>query len=937
VGSDFIAKQAQDNVFNAIVQLPSLMGSSGSQTNTNGTSGGTNGLASFNLFGLGTIRTLTLIDGQRVVPANVTGVTDISGFPQMLLERVDVVTGGASASWGSDAVAGVVNFITDKKFEGFKANLQGGISTYGDNAGGTFQMAAGTSFLGGRGHAEIAGEFSHQDGVGPGLQLGCCSNALANGRSWFTQPTILQYSIAGTPAGKPQYVTAGNVQDFQVAKYGIITNGPLQGTTFGANSVPSPFQYGTGPTGIQGVPDRNVAGTVSNCLSPFCIGGDNSGDVGSGVTLATPLTRGDVYGRLSYDLTPTTNVYATINWSQVGTSNIPNPTEWKVANLNIRCDNAFLPAAISAVCPADYPAATYPGGFQFGSDVGNLGPQTVYTNRDQRRYVLGVDGAFSLFDKDWTWNSYYQHGENDTSITVRNIILNPYFNAAIDAVAGPNGTIVCRSAAAQAEGCVPFNPFGNITPTQAQKNWVYGGTHGPGPYQITHQKQDAFSISANGEPLMGWAGPISIATGFEYRQEGYNVVGDDVGNGGNTDPLLNQTQGNNWYAGNFHNGKGSYSVMEGFVEAVVPLVNSTDWGKADLDVAGRATGYSTSGYVQTWKAGVSWDTPLDGVRLRALQSRDVRAPNLSELFAAPTTANGTVTNLFTNTQAQVLTVTTGNTLLKPEKSANTQVGVVFQPSWLPGFSASVDYYRIGVKGQISSISQQNVVNLCFQGFNASCAGIITSNGGAPQTSPFSQVLSQAFNIASTITDGVNYESSYQFTLNDWNVPGDFAIRLLATNVMKFLSDTGIPGNIPIESAGTNSGASGGGSGATPHWKFFGMQSYNADKWNFSVTETWISPGVLNRTFIQCTTACPLPTVNNPTISNNAVAGAFYLGVGGGYNITDNWQAFFKIDNITDKAPPPIYQNALNPTTAGANSLLYDDIGRMFHVGVRVNY
>ena len=157
LGSDFIENSAKDTIFTAVTQLPSLMGSTGVESGVNGTSGGTNGLASFNMFGLGTIRTLTLLDSQRFMPANVTGVPDISEFPQMLIQRVDVVTGGASASWGSDAIAGVVNFVTDKKFVGFKANMSTGLSTYGDNA--TLippQMALGTSFAGGRGHFEVA-------------------------------------------------------------------------------------------------------------------------------------------------------------------------------------------------------------------------------------------------------------------------------------------------------------------------------------------------------------------------------------------------------------------------------------------------------------------------------------------------------------------------------------------------------------------------------------------------------------------------------------------------------------------------------------------------------------------------------------------------------------------------------------------------------------
>ena len=257
LGTDFIRDSAKDTIFTTVTQLPSLLGSTGVESGVNGTSGGTNGLASFNMFGLGTIRTLTLLDSQRFMPANVTGVPDISEFPQILIQRVDVVTGGASASWGSDAIAGVVNFITDKKFVGFKANISSGLSTYGDNATLTAQVAMGTSFAGGRGHFEIAGEFSHMDGVEGGwAQLTCCGgrsdNSLSNGRKWFIEPTIVQYAsptsipngTPGTPtfcgtnnSCQPQYFVTANGQQNQLGRYGLINSGPLMGTAFGLNGT----------------------------------------------------------------------------------------------------------------------------------------------------------------------------------------------------------------------------------------------------------------------------------------------------------------------------------------------------------------------------------------------------------------------------------------------------------------------------------------------------------------------------------------------------------------------------------------------------------------------------------------------------------------------------------------------------------------------------
>jgi iron complex outermembrane receptor protein len=186
LSTDDINKNAEPNVFDTIAQLPSLQGT-GSSVGNNGTSNGNNGMSTFNLRGLGTIRTLELLDGQRVVPANVGGVDDTSLFPQMLIERVDVVTGGASASYGSDAVAGVVNIITDKKFEGFKANIEGGVSTYGDDINTTFQLAAGTHFLGDRAHIETAIEYSNEQGV-PASHGGNGSGP--DGRTWDVNPGL---------------------------------------------------------------------------------------------------------------------------------------------------------------------------------------------------------------------------------------------------------------------------------------------------------------------------------------------------------------------------------------------------------------------------------------------------------------------------------------------------------------------------------------------------------------------------------------------------------------------------------------------------------------------------------------------------------------------------------------------------------------------------
>jgi iron complex outermembrane recepter protein len=935
VSADMIAKSAQSSVFDTVTQLPALEGSTGPEVNTNATSTGLNGLSSFGLRGLGTIRTLVLLDGQRVAPANVTGTADINEFPQLLIQRIDVVTGGASASWGSDAVAGVINFITDKDFVGLKANILGGITAYGDDANVTAQIAGGTRFAGGRGHVEISGEYSNTAGVHPtpGLNgYGLGPGTGIDGRDWNVGPGIQMLSIAATPPGLPQYTYGAFAQSIQAAKYGLITAGPLQGIAFGAGGVPFNFQYGSG-----GVPTRTASGAVTGCVNPICFGGDIGAAGSNGTSIADTLVRGDVYARISYDFSPSLSIWATANLGSVHSVNTPNSVVAKTANLIIQCGNPFLPSSIVTAC-----ATNGIDGFQYGTANGEF-PEfiTVHVLRDQRRFVLGADGALNLLGSDWTWNSYFQHGENNTSIRVRDISLNPRYNQAIDATRDAAGNIVCRSALAQASGCAALNIMGNVAPDPAAIAYVIPPN---GPYQLSEERQEVFSATVNGSPFSDWAGLVSIASGVEYREEAYRVTGDPYGNGitaddPNTaaypaDPILS-AGGNNWYAGNFHNAGGNYHVAEGFLEAAIPLADSTTFGRADLNLAGRITGYSTSGQVSTWKVGAVWDTPLNGVRLRALQSRDVRAPNLSELFAANINTNGTVINDFTGNNVTVLNVATGNTQLQPERARTTNVGVVLLPAWLPGFNFSIDYYRIAVKGEIASLTPQQEVDLCFGGNQAVCSqAIVTTTGGPPQFSPFSQVIVKMLNLASVVTDGFDVEANYKFSLQDWGIAGDVTLRALLNHTSKFITDSGITGQPIAESAG-NMTLGAATAGNVPLWKGFFTQDYANDSWGFTVTERWVSDGVFNKMYIECTAACPSPTVAHPTINFNQQAGALYFDIGGSFALDKQAKAYFKIDNVANVSPPP--SPAIGAQNYGVNPAYYDVIGRMYRIGVRLNF
>ncbi|WP_294392504.1 TonB-dependent receptor [uncultured Sphingomonas sp.] len=912
IGEAQIAQNAQPNIFNTIAQLPSLQGSTGATTGTFSTSSGTQGLSSFSLRGLGAIRTLTLLDGQRVVGANVTGVPDISMFPQLLVKRVDVVTGGASASYGSDAVGGVVNFVTDTRFEGIKGNIQGGITRYGDDEQGLVQLAVGKAFLDNRLHVILSGEYDHEGGVG----AGDFGTDLAGSRNWYRASTLLNTGQLNN--GLPQFNYRDYAQPYQYSRYGLINNGPLQGIAFDQNGTPYNFNYGSGgrPTGT---------GTVTGCYTgnSFCVGGDLTGAPGSGASLKSELERLNGFGRVGFDFAPNNEIYATVNVAQVKTNNQPNPG-YNRPSLTVQCANPFLPQLVRDRC-----ATAGITQFGFGTSNANFPDPHVYTDRRQYRFVGGLKGKFDVGGTDWSYDAYYEHGITISDINVRDIVLQNRYVAATNAIT-LNGAIVCADPAARAAGCQPINIFGGATPSSSALAYV---TPENGPFQHTKLTQDVVSVNFSGTPVELWAGPLSVAFGGEYRREYYRVNGDPYGAGVTdrspnsdaypADPLLNSALGSNWAAGNYKNGRGKYDVYEGFLELDLPLFDSETLGRANLNGAGRGTHYSTSGTVWAWKVGGTWDTPFDGFRVRAVTSRDVRAPNLSELFAAPTVT--TVPNFndpFNNQAVQIFQNTVGNPALKPEIARNTEAGVVLaRPSWLPGLSLSFDYYNIKLKGVISTLTADQIVRFCFEGNNAFCGGF-TLNG--PQGSNFVNV--QPFNLASWKTNGFDIEASYQ-----WQKPlgldGSFTIRALGTHVREFVVSAGVPGVNPIDQAGANTGN-------TPDWKWLAVQTYANDRFSLTLQERWFSDGVFGNQYVVCTTSCPASTGNNPTIDYNRMKGAFYFDVGGTFNVNKAIQAYFKVDNVFDRDPTPSPQTN---TGIDINPALYDTLGRIYRAGVRFNF
>lgn len=262
-----------------------------------------------------------------------------------------------------------------------------------------------------------------------------------------------------------------------------------------------------------------------------------------------------------------------------------------------------------------------------------------------------------------------------------------------------------------------------------------------------------------------------------------------------------------------------------------------------------------------------------------------------------------------------------------------------------GAESSATYYRVGVKSIITQLSQQQNMDLCFSGNALQCSflssnGVPWASGGvinvaATQTKPTSQTTPQV-NIASWVTEGMDYEASYRFAVNDaldWGLGGDITVRLLATNVMKFVQNPGIIGGVIQDVAGNNNNSG----NATPHWKIFFNQAYDADSWGFFVNERWFSEGQISRTWVACTTACPVPVdQNHPTVSSNYMPGELYFDIGGHYDLSEHSSLYFKVDNVTNQNPGNAYGYGQANQSYPLNPALYDLIGRFYHVGFRIN-
>jgi outer membrane receptor protein involved in Fe transport len=877
LNAEDIEATAPANVADYVNEIPSLVGSVTPANSNLNISAGTAGVNALNLRGLGTARTLVLLDGQRSVGSTLGGLVDVNTFPQGLIKSVEIVTGGASAAYGSDAVSGVVNFILDKEYSGLKGVAEYGLTTYGDAPSYRVSVTGGTGFAGGRGHILINGELAVKEGL-HGVPRDW------NNRGWYhiTNPAY----AAGN--GQPERLIVSGAGLSQATRGGVILNTALRGTQFGAGGAVSQYNFGTN-------------------RDPWQIGGDwQATQVNGFQSLDPEENRKSAFGRVSFEVADWLNVFAQASYAKsqnLGWLGV----QLNQNNVTIRSDNAFIPTSVRNQLNALNITQ-----FTMGTTNADLPIRKNDTERELQRYVLGANGSFGLFGGNARWDAYYQKGISRTREMARDITNNARLALAQDAVfapAGnamgvPTGTIVCRSSlTTPSNGCQPLNRMGVGVASQAALDYVLGN-----PYRHQRFEQDVFAANLSFDAFQLPAGAVSVAIGGEHRSE---KVSGDV-------PTEFQT---GWFVGNFLPSHGSYAVTEGYIELLVPVIKGLD-----LNGAVRGTDYSTSGYVTTWKAGVTWQ-PIPDIRLRATRSRDIRAPNLGELYTAGSTRiNVLLDSSQNNTSVTFAGTTRGNPLLNPEKADQWGVGMVLQPSFLRGFAASVDYYDIKINGAIGSVAAQTIVDRCNEGVQAFCSAVVRGPNAFGNNL---QVFESPFNFAEQHAKGIDFETSYRTDLGN----GKLTLRGMATRYIKNYFDNGI--DKPAERVGQNASDA----GTTPKWLYRVQATYANGGTTFNLTGRGVSAGVYDNRFIECTSNCPTSTSDNRTINDNSIKGAFYLdtSVSHDINVGDKTlQLFLSVNNLLNKDPAVVAPGPAGSAyaTPATNQSLYDLLGRTYRFGVR---
>ncbi len=908
-----------EQVLNTLPQLvPSIT------TTSNNPSNG--GQANVDLRGLGTVRTLVLVDGARVTPSNVNGVVDLNTIPAALIESVEILTGGSSATYGSDAIAGVVNVKLKRTFNGIEIRAQQGMTAEGDGESTVFDGVVGGNFGDDRGNAVVSFSYDRRDAV------------LAGARDFgiYAKGPLLTPSGSGTiPEGRIDWGSNAPSQPALNAVFSPGTVSPARAIGFNGDS--SMFSMGGGGQTVQ-----NFQGDTEN---PGYNPNAYSYNFGPLNYLQLPLTRKQISGSARYEMVPeVAELYTRLSFTTYS-------SDQQLAATPVTCSGAALgcsmPANNAAITPQlralldsrvvnpMAPTTTGPGApFQFTKRFTDIGERIQENSYDVVQGIIGVKGKLP---NEWAWDVYGSWGSTkgvqlqDGNVS-RQRLQAAYTNAAVYA----------------SSGCALFNPFGEGNLSEACGNAIAIKTT-----NVLETEQKNMVGSITGDLFEMPAGPFQFAAGVEYRSnsadfrpDSYLSSGDVVG--------FNASQPV----------EGEITSTEYFAEFAVPLLKDITGIEAlDLELGYRFSDYNLSESTDTYKAALKWN-PVESLSVRASYNRAIRAPNILELFLPqqesfpqytdPCNATGSfrtgasaaqVTALcaaqgipaanlagFAQPNAQAQSIVGGNPDLDPETADTITVGLVWnsnaESDWANNLQVSLDYFDYKIEDVISSLTSSSIIGRCFNQLDANPTFDPNNSycqlfGRNPGNFGITGVQTASMNLSALNLKGVDLSV-------DWKIPigengSALGFKLLATNTMEVeQQEIGSDPFIKREGSIGQTVAS-----AFPEWKAILTSSYSVKSFLFRYNLRWIDAmRVVNND----------ATLSTPTVGIKPwVPNYFYHDVTARWTPNDTWEVQLGVNNIADKAPPTYTTDAQVGIQSNTDPSTYDVLGRRAFLTVGMKF
>ena len=898
-------------------------------------SNGASGTATLNLRGLGSQRTLVLIDGRRL-PYGSSGISsaNLDLIPTQLVERVDILTGGASAVYGSDAVGGVANFILRSDFEGLEAGYQWGAS-YNRNNDNFWRQV-----------------LEAGDQPVPGKKTDGKENSF--------------YVIMGANSadGRGNVTLFASYEDRnEILQKNRIFSGCALGQSDGAQSYGGFGCVGSANyrlfAGEGGFAFQEEDGTIV----PWAGGPSQTFNFGPFNFFQRPSERTSIYAKAHYDITDNLEAFTDVSYSNnFSDAQIAPSASFGLSSYSINCDNPYisgtpgldLASDVYGCSPSDIANGVIKNRVGLSHRNVEGGPRNSRLENSAWRIIAGLRGSFG--DDVWGWEAFIQNSETRDQSESTNDFVIANLDQALLAVRDANGNIVCQDPTG---GCVPYNiftrPGGESGVTQEAIDFIQGIGLVNGS---TSQFVWGGTIQADlGE--YGWKIPsadygIRFLAGIESRRDELSSRPDEIsqvpgggftGVGGVTLPVEGQVEVSEIYT------EFEMPILTGFA-AAKELTLRGQYRYSDYTRDGNGT--KTSVDTSTYGLSLAW-APIDDVRIRAGYQRAVRAPNVIELFtgqntnlpnlsAAGTNANGVqlfdpcasdapiaslatcqntgVTaaqygSIFDVISGQTQSITGGNPLLDPESADTYTLGFVWTPSQVEGLSISIDYFNILVEDAISAgIPAQTTLDECLTTGNPAFCDLITRdfNGSLASGSPGVGFQQTNLNIAELETSGLDFQVVY-----DWDA-GSHGFRIdYAATYLDQLDTVPYPGADPIECAGFFGNQCGSPNPEYRHRAIFTWMS----PWSFDLNATWRYFGSTNNDNVFDDLESKFKTVN-------------YLDVSGIWNVNEHVQLRGTVLNLLQE-DPPIYSSA-GPALGNGNTYptVYDT-GTTFFLGVKFNY